>query len=223
MFLKQKERENSMGTKKLKEHLPILEIVGINLRHNTFLSVIVSVAIIMITPIIFGTANLNQTESAIPLEMFVSLLGIVLFTPIFQPEQNHEIADVVFPKCVSMNVIYLIRAVYTFVFLIAFISLFGVFMRLQKSDVTFLMLIANAVFLGSLGMLAAALAGNTIVAYMIPMVYYMLNYGAGRKLGNFYLFSMRTYNYQPKIWLLTTGIILVFLSLLIERLKKKMK
>lgn len=128
----------------------------------------------MITPIIFGTANLNQTESAIPLEMFVSLLGIVLFTPIFQPEQNHEIADVVFPKCVSMNVIYLIRAVYTFVFLIAFIALFGVFMRLQKSDVTFLMLIgtvANAVFLGSLGMLAAALAGNTIVAYMIPIVY----------------------------------------------------
>ena len=180
----------------------------------------------MITPIIFGTENLNQTESAVPLEMFVSLLGIVLFTPIFQPEQNHEIADVVFPKCVSMNVIYLIRVVYTFAFLIAFIALFGVFMRVQKSDVTFLMLIgtvANAVFLGSLGMLAAALTSNTIIAYMIPMIYSMLNYGAGKKLGNFYLFSMRTHNYQPKIWLLMTGTILIFLSLLIERLKRKMK
>lgn len=206
--------------------MPILEIARINLRHNTLLSLIVSAAIIMVTPIIFGIANLNQTESAIPLEMFVSLLGIVLFTPIFQPEQNHEIADVVFPKCVSMNVIYLIRAVYTFFFLIAFIALFGVFMRLQKSDVTFLMLIgtvANAVFLGSLGMLAAVLTDNTIVAYMIPMVYYMLNYGAGRKLGNFYLFSMRIPDYQPKIWLLTTGIFLIFVSLLIERFKKKMK
>ena len=205
--------------KKSKEPLPVLEIARINLRHNTFLSIIVSAVVIMITPIIFGTANLDKTESAIPLEMFVSLIGIVLFTPIFQPEQNHEIADVVFPKRVSMNVIYLIRTVYTFVFLMAFIALFCVFMSLQKSDVTFLMFVgtaANAVFLGSLGMLAAALTGNTIIAYMIPMVYYMLNYGAGRKLGNYYLFSMRSLDYQPKIWLLTTGILLIFLTLLIN-------
>lgn len=181
---------------------------------------------IMITPILFGTANLDKTASAIPLEMFVSLIGIVLFTPIFQPEQNHETADVVFSKRVSMDVVYLIRTVYTFVFLMALTALFGVFMKLQGSDVTFLLLIgtaANAVFLGSLGMLAAVLTDNTIIAYMIPMVYYMLNYGAGRKLGKYYLFSMRTLDHEPKVWLFTTGILLIFVSLLIKRLKRKTK
>lgn len=68
-------------------------------------------------------------------------------------------------------------------------------------------------------MLSAALIDNTIISYMMPIVYYMLNYGAGRKLGNYYLFSMRVLEYQPKVWLFTTGILLIFLSLLIKRLK----
>lgn len=206
--------------------MPILEIAKINLKHNTFLSIIVSAVIIMITPIIFGTSNLDKMASAVPLEMFASLVGIVLLTPIFQPEQNSEIADVVFPKRVSTDIIYLIRTVYLFVSLIAILALFCVYMRLQKSDVTLLLLIgtvANSVFLGSLGMLTAALTDNTIIAYMIPLVYYMLNYGAGRKLGNYYLFSMRILNFQPKVWLLTTGVLLIIVSLLTKRLKRKMR
>ncbi len=213
-----------MEIMKSKEYLPVLKIAGINFRHHSFFSVIVSAAILIITPVIFGISNLDETAAAVPLEMFVSLIGIVLLTPIFQPEQNPEIADVVLPKHVSADLIYLIRAVYLFVSLMALIALFGIFMRIQKSDVPLLLLVgtmANAVFLGSLGMLAAALANHTVIAYMIPLVYYMLNYGAGRKLGNYYLFSMRTLDFQPKLWLLTTGILLVFASLLIERLKRK--
>lgn len=178
------------------------------------------------TPIIFGTANLDQAASAVPLEMFVSFIGIVLFTPIFQPEQDDEIANVVLPKRVSIDIVYLIRTIYSLVFLIAVIVLFGVYMMLQRSDVTFLLLIgtmANAVFLGSLGMLTAVLTDNTIVAYMIPLVYYMLNYGAGKKSGNYYLFSMRILDFQPKVWLLLTGILLIFVSLLIKRQKRKLK
>lgn len=210
--------------KKSKEHLPVLEIVRINLRHNSYLSIMVSVVLLMITPVIFGTSNLDQVASAVPLEMFVSLIGIVLLTPVFQPEQNDEIADVVLPKRVSADIIYLTRTVYLSVSLIALIVLFGAYMKIQKSDVTLLLLmgtVANAVFLGSLGMFTAALSDNTIIAYMIPLIYYIMNYGAGRKLGNYDLFSMRILHFQPKIWLFTTGILLVFASLLIKRLKRK--
>lgn len=206
--------------------MPVFEIAKINLRHNAFLSVIVSAAIILLAPVIFGTANLDQTASAVPLEMFVSFIGIVLFTPIFQPEQNDEIADVIFTKHVNTVVVYLIRAVCAFAFVLILISLFAAYMRLHECDVTFLLVIgtiANAVFLGSLGMFAAALTDNTIVAYMIPMVYYMLNYGAGSKLGNYNLFSMSVLNFHPKIWLFTTGILLIIASLLLNKLKQKMK
>ena len=203
--------------------MPVLEIARINFRHNTFLSIVVSAVIIMITPMIFGTSNLDKMASAVPLEMFVSLIGIVLLTPIFQPEQNREIADVVLPKRVSIDIIYLIRTGYLFVSLIALLAFVCAYMRMQKSDVTLLLLVgtaANSVFLGSLGMLTSALTDNTVIAYMIPLVYYMLNYGAGGKLGNYDLFSMRVLNFQPKVWLLTTGILLIFVSILIKRLKR---
>lgn len=211
---------------KSKQHLPILEIAMINLKHNTFLSIIVSAAIIITAPIIFGIENLDKTASAVPLEMFISFIGIVLLTPTFQPEQSDEIADVIFSKYVSASTIYLIRTVYSFIFIIALTGLFSAYMWLQNCDMTFLLVIgtaANAVFLGSLGMLTSALTDNTVIAYMIPMVYYMLNYGAGSKLGNYYLFSMRVPDFSPKKWLLTTGILLIIISLIIKRLKRNMK
>ncbi len=109
---------------------------------------------------------------------------------------------------------------------ILLIGLFSAYMRLQKSDVTLLLFIgtvANAVFLGSLGMMTAALTDNTIIAYMIPLVYYALNYGMGNKLGHYFLFSMRASDFEPKLWLLTTGILLVFLSLIVKWYKKRLQ
>lgn len=206
--------------------MPVWEIAGIHLRHNACLSLAAASAILMLTPVLFGTANLDRSTAAVPLEMFVSFMGIVLLTPVFQPEQSEEIADVVFAKYVSADTVYLIRTVCSLVFLTALTGLFGAFMRLQKSDVTLLLVagtVANEVFLGSLGMLTAVLTGNTVIAYMIPLVYYMLNYGSGSRLGHYYLFSMRALAFTPKIWLLTTGILLIAASLLINRGKRKRK
>ncbi len=213
-----------METIKSEKYLPVLQIAKVNLKHNAALSIVVSICIIIITPIIFGIANLNRTESAVPLEMFISFIGIVLLTPIFQPEQNNEIGDLVSSKYVSTNLVYLIRTIYAVFLSIFFIGLFVVYMSMQKCDVTFLLFIGtvgNAVFLGSLGMISAALTENTVVAYMIPLVYYMFNYGVGSKLGNYYLFSMCTPDFEPKIWLLITGILFIFLSLIVKKFKKK--
>lgn len=184
----------------------------------------VSAAIIAIAPIIFGTANLDARASAVPLEMFVSLVGIVLFTPIFQPEQNNEIDDLVSSKYVSTMKIFLIRTGCATSILTVLIILFGIYMRFQECDISILLLIgtiANAVFLGSLGMITAAVTDNTIIAYMIPMVYYTLNYGVGNKLGKYYLFSMSVEDFGPKIWLFVTGVLLILASLLVKQIKKQ--
>lgn len=79
--------------------------------------------------------------------------------------------------------------------------------------------VANAVFLGALGMMTAALAGNTIIAYMIPLVYYALNYAAGAKLGYYFLFSMQLSDFSPKLWLGITGGLLIIGSLILKGLR----
>ncbi|MDE5818160.1 MAG: hypothetical protein K2I07_02420 [Lachnospiraceae bacterium] len=205
--------------------MPILEIAKINLRHNSVLSIAVCAAILIMTPILYGTANLDAASSAAPLEMFVSFIGIVLLTPVFGPEQNQETSDLVSSKYIGTTTIYLVRIVCAMILLFAMTGLFCIFMRLQKCDVTLLLFFgtaANAVFLGSLGMITAALTDNTVIAYMIPLVYYALNYGMGGKLGNYFLFSMRVADFQPKMWLFPTGILLLVLSLIVKRLKQKL-
>ncbi|MEG1132107.1 MAG: hypothetical protein RSD77_07305, partial [Romboutsia sp.] len=48
------------------------------------------------------------------------------------------------------------------------------------------------------------------VGYMVPILYYMLCYGGGRKyLGQFYLFSMMQGNYIDKKYLLIAGIAMI--------------
>lgn len=171
-----------------------------------------------------GTENLDMNTAAIPLEMFVSLIGIVILTPIFQPEQNADIDDLVSSKYVSMGKIYLIRTLYSIIILTVLISLFAFYMSCRNCEVTLQLLIgtiSDAIFLGAFGMITSSLCNNTVIAYMIPSVFYALNYGMGNKLGNYYLFSMTIGVFQPKIWMLLTGIILIAASILFKEIERR--
>ncbi len=198
-----------------------LEIAKKNLRHNSLLSIAAAVMLCLITPLLIGTANLDLNSAAMPLEMFVSLIGIVLLTPVFQPEQNEEIYDLVSSKYCNIGKVYLIRTLYSVVVVILLICLFTVYMQTQGSYVTIILVfgtVANAIFLGSMGMLTSALTGNTVIGYMPPFLYYALNIGMGPKLGSFYLFSMTVGNFRAKIWLLAAGVLMITVSLFSTRI-----
>lgn len=198
-----------------------LKIAKTNLRHNSFLSIAAAVMLCLITPLLIGTANLDRNSAAMPLEMFVSLIGILLLTTVFQPEQNEEIHDLVSSKYISTGKVYLIRTLYSVVAAVLLISLFAVYMQTQGSEVRIILVagtVADAIFLGSMGMLTSALTGNTVIGYMPPFLYYALNIGMGPKLGSFYLFSMVLGNYKAKIWLLAAGVLMIVVSLFSTRI-----
>lgn len=208
-----------------KERFPVLEIAKINLRHNSLLSIAVAAVLCLLVPLLIGTANLDQKSAAMPLEMFVSLIGIVLLTPVFQPEQNEEINDLVSSKYCSTEKVYLIRTVYSVAAAVLLIAIFTVYMKMRSCDVTLVMALgtaADAIFLGSIGMLTSALTGNTVIGYMPPLLYYALNIGMGPKLGSFYLFSMVTGSYTAKLWLFLAGLLMMAAALFYQRLRKRM-
>lgn len=208
-----------------KERFPVLEIAKINLRHNSLLSIAVAAVLCLLVPLLIGTANLDQKSAAMPLEMFVSLIGVALLTPVFQPEQNEEINDLVSSKYCSTERVYLIRTVYSVVAAVLLIAIFTVYMKMRSCDVTLVMALgtaADAIFLGSIGMLTSALTGNTVIGYMPPLLYYALNIGMGPKLGSFYLFSMVTGSYTAKLWLFLAGLLMMAAALFYQRLRKRM-
>lgn len=203
-----------------KKRFPILEIAKINIRHNSLLSIVVAIILCFLTTLLIGTTNLERNSSAMPLEMFVSLIGIILLTPVFQPEQNEEINDLVSSKYYSTTKVELIRVMYLVGVIVLLISVFALYMKIQNCDITIILIfgaVADAIFLGSMGMLASALTGNTVIGYMPPLLYYALNIGMGAKLGHFYLFSMSIGNYIGKIWMFAAGVLIIIVSLLCQR------
>ncbi len=200
-------------------YVQILPVAGANLRHNFLPHALLALGTALIAPLLFGMAHLDSSGSALPLEMYLSLTGIILLTPVFQPEQDRSLHELVSSKWIARSLVYLIRTVYSFLALAVLVGLAALVMRLNDCDVTLSLYsgtLATAVFLGALGMLASAISGNTAVAYMVPLVYYMMNLGGGSRLGAFYLFGMLSGDEKGKSVLWFSGAAMVLLSLFIE-------
>lgn len=172
----------------------------------------------------FGTTYLDKTASAVPLEMLVSVIGVIILVPLFQPEQNTEIEDVILSKYVNSTYIHLIRATYSIIGIAILILCFSLYMFICGCELTFALIFgtfADAMFLGSIGLLSAAITNNLPVAFMVPILYYLLNITMQSKLGYFNLFSMMNGNYTPNLWLLMSSILIVVLAILIKRIIAK--
>lgn len=204
--------------------MQILQIAKTNLRHNFLPLLLLSLIILAITPILFGTTHLDKTASAVPLEMLVSVIGVIILVPLFQPEQNTEIEDVILSKYVNNTYIHLIRATYSIIGIAILILCFSLYMFICGCELTFALIFgtfADAMFLGSIGLLSAAITNNLPVAFMVPTLYYLLNITMQSKLGYFNLFSMMNGNYTPNLWLFMSSILIIVLAILIKRIVAK--
>lgn len=195
-----------------------LQIGKVNIRFNLFPHLLIALAFLCLSPFLMGVENLDAGSTAKVLEMYVALLGIILLTPIFLPEQDKDIRDLVGAKYTSAAAVTIIRILEAFVFLVIFIGAY-VFM-LKQNHCTFPEMkfcfgtLAEAVFLGGMGLCAYRIFDQIAVAYMLPMVYYMINFGGGKKyLGRFYLFTMVYGSYQEKIYLAAAGVLFIIIGI----------
>ncbi len=201
-----------------KRDVQILSIAGANLKHNFLPHGLLALGVALVAPLLFGMSQLDSSASALPLEMYLSLTGIILLTPVFQPEQDRSLHELVSSKWIARPLVYLIRTVYSFLALAVLVGLTALAMRLNGCDVTISLLrgaLATASFLGALGMLTSAVSGNTAVSYMVPLAYYIMNLGGGSRLGAFYLFGMLRGVERGKSVLWLTGAALMLIALFI--------
>lgn len=174
-----------------------------------------------------GIENLDGVNTAKILEMYVALVGIILLTPICLPEQNKDIRDLVEAKFTSVMAVTLIRILEAVFFLIVFVGTYILILKYNNCIFPYLKFylgtLAQAIFLGGLGFFAYQVFDQIAIAYMFPMVYYIINFGTGKKLvKEFYLFSMTTFSYKEKKNLAILGIILIILGVIYPFVVKKL-
>ncbi len=170
--------------------------------------------------------GLESAQAAKVMEMYVAFAGILLFTPLFMPEQDREIWDLERSKRTAMWQLYLPRILLALLVCILVISLFmGLMVRGGGNfDVGSLLLGAycEILFLGSIGFFASAVTNQVVVGYMIAVVYYVVNIGGGQYLGRFALFQMMKGEYGSWIyWLLGAVALLASGVVVRERVRRR--
>jgi flagellar biosynthesis protein FliQ len=196
-----------------------LEIIKVNWKFNLLPHGVVAIVLSIISPLIMGVENLDNIQTARVLELYISLLGMVLLIPLFIPDEDKNIRDLIRSKKESMLIIYIIRLIEAIFIVTVIIGVFMIYLRTQECSFSFVPYfygtVTNCIFLGGLGILMYSISNNLPVGYMVPVLYYMMCFGAGKKyLGNFYLFSMSSGSLIEKQYLLIAGILMIIIGIL---------
>lgn len=181
----------------------------------------------LLTPMIFGTSYLDDYGSAFVLERYISLIGIILCTPLFLPEQDKIIAELIDAKQTAyMSVISLrlvIAAAAVFLYCAGMVGVLKIG-HCQFETVPYLLgTYVTAMFLGILGFTFGAVAGNTIVGYLVALSFYILNIGLGPKLKDIYLFSLSLNSYDEKYVLLTLTLFMTIITFAFKLIQRKVR
>ncbi|MDE6088029.1 MAG: hypothetical protein K2G25_06545 [Oscillospiraceae bacterium] len=197
------------------------KILFLNLKHNFLIHFLLAVVVAVLTPVVFSIHSLDARASAQPIEMLLPFIGPILLTPVFLPEQNPEIRDVIRSKKTDYLAVCLIRIVYSVTAMLLITGIFILIMKACACEVTCQHLIgsfASSLFLGTIGFTVAGLSNNVSAGYMASMVYYAANIGLKDKLGICYLFSMYGGgNFSDKYLLILLSVMIIAIVFVILR------
>lgn len=185
----------------------------------------VTACFLMISPFLLGIRNLDAQQTAKVLETYVAIMGIIMLPPLFLPEQNKDVRDLIYSKYVNIKTIYGLRCLENIVVLSLFLA--GYMALLKNGNCTFdtgtyfAGTFAEMLAFGGIGIFFYSITDNVVIGYMVPAMYYIAAWGAGQKyMGVFYPFSMMGGNENGKWYLLAAGMILGFLGIWYKGIKQ---
>lgn len=157
--------------------------------------------------------NLDASQAAKVMEMYLAFTGILLFTPLFMPEQDREIWLLERSKATPLWQLYLIRVLEATVLLMAVITIFVLLMRQGNSvfsiDSLWIGSFAEILFLGSIGFFVSGVTNQVILGYMVSVLYFIVNIGGSKYLGKVALFQMMKGNYDFVALMLMAALVLL--------------
>lgn len=202
------------------------KFIWVNLKHNLLLPVLLVVALCLFSPFAMGLENLDSSQTAKVVEVFLSLTGLILLMTVFSPDIDRDIRDMIASKKEPMAVIHTLRILCAAFVLAAVGILFLLWMKIGACQFPFLKMfvcfLANSIFLGGIGAFVFSLSNQPVLGYMASILYFLLNFGSGKKyMGNFFLFSMQYGSFTEKYYLLTGGLVLLLLAVVWRDLIRK--
>ena len=202
----------------------LVKVVCSDVRHNFLVHYIAAVGALILSSAVFGFAELDERMAAQPLELLSPIIGVILMTPVFLPEQNEGVYDVVRSKKTSHILVCFLRLMCSVLLTTGLVGALSVYMKFNDSQVT-LRLFAGAagsgLALGSLGFFAAAVGDSTVVGYMVSVAYLLMDMFMREKLKVFNLLNFSCGKTEINTWLYVTAAVLIAAALLFRRFVKR--
>lgn len=151
-------------------------------------------------------------------------MGILLFVPVFLPEQDRDLWDVIKAKYTNIMSVYLARILISLFFSALLTLAFLLVMKAGNCEIEpvkyYFGTMAEVIAFGGIGIFAYAVTDNLIVGYMIPLGYYVAGIMAGyQHMKKFYPFGMLT-DYDTKYWILAAGLVLMGCGIMLFRRRR---
>lgn len=164
------------------------------LKRHYYPHLLITLLVCLLSGGIMSFRSLTQAQAAQVMEMYVAVTGIVLLTPLFMPEQDRDIWRLEQSRVLPMWKLYLLRIVTALAVLAAVVTVFVGILAGSSEGLALWPLwlggFCEAVFLGSMGYFVSALTNQSVLGYMISILYYAVNVGASDRLGVMGLFQM---------------------------------
>ncbi len=203
------------------------EIVKINWKHNLFLHFVIALLLCVAAPFLMGVNNLEEPQVAKIIEFYLSFLGVILLIPLFIPDTNKDIRDLIASKKTPITSVRICRILEAVICLSVILLLFLYFLKMGDCEfrygTCFFVAMANCVFMGGIGLLIYSMIDNIALAYMIPILYFIVSMGSGKKyLGKFWLLGFSSGNsIGDKSYLLAAGVVMITAALLIRKVRRR--
>lgn len=187
-------------------------------KHHFYLHILLALFLCLFSPLVMGVENLNKYQTAQVLEMFFSLMGIILFVPILLPDFDLNIRELLESKKIPSWLLQTLRFLQSIFILVILLLSYLFFLKQNMCEFPFwhyfLGTMADCLFLGGLGLMIYSITDYVTMAYLLPLFYFIVNISGKKYLGKFYLFSM-TYNgsFEETWYLLTFAVIFFIIAI----------
>lgn len=164
---------------------------------------------------------MGSEQTAFLVERLFSLIGIVLFVPLFLGDEQRNILAILRTKKTAYAWILLLRLTVILLMVGVLLFLFLALLQIQQATFSFttfyLAEFATVIFLGGLISFAFYLFRHPIPSMMVPVMYFFLCMMNGKKnFGSFYLFTLVEEDWQSKWMLFISGIVLITISIFLS-------
>jgi hypothetical protein len=197
-----------------------LSVIKYNIKILFGLNLLAAIALVVLTPFFFSLKLLSPIEMAKVGELYLSIVGILLFPFLINIEERDNVYELIIIKRTPHVYIFILRLIiFTLITLLMFQGIASLAEFQGSSFITFEFTSGvgiSALFLGMIGITVVNLTNELSAGYLSSFAYFVFEwFTKGKYTKDFYLQSLLIGSFNEKYNILALSIVLVIVNLII--------